>query len=89
MVFTAKGARVVTDDMLDEWADDAERGEFGGTAGPVYSGPVFDVSPADPVNRTFALSADMSAMLDAVAKRRGVSVDAVMRHALVREFASV
>ena len=28
-------------------------------------------------------------MLDAVAKRRGVSADDIMRHALVREFASV
>ena len=35
------------------------------------------------------VTADMSAMLDAVAKRRGVSADDIMRHALVREFASV
>ena len=89
MSFVAKGGRVVTDDMLDEWAEAAEVGDFGGSAGPVYSGPVAPVSQADAVSRTFSFSADMSAMLDAVAKRRGVSADDVMRHALVREFASV
>jgi hypothetical protein len=86
MSFVAKGGRVVTDDMLDKWADDADNGEFGGRPGAVYSGPV---AQADAVSRTFSLSADMSAMLDAVAKRRGVSADDIMRHALVREFASV
>ena len=30
MSFVAKGGRVVTDDMLDKWADDADNGEFGG-----------------------------------------------------------
>lgn len=92
MSFVAKGGRVVTDDMLDKWADDADNGEFGGRPGAVYSGPVVPVVPvaqADAVSRTFSLSADMSAMLDAVAKRRGVSADDIMRHALVREFASV
>ena len=89
MSFVAKGGRVVTDDMLDKWADDADNGEFGGSPGAVYSGPVVPVAQADAVSRTFALSADMSAMLDAVAKRRGVSADDIMRHALVREFASV
>ena len=84
MSFVAKGGRVVTDDMLDKWAD-----EFGGRPGAVYSGPVVPVAQADAVSRTFSLSADMSAMLDAVAKRRGVSADDIMRHALVREFASV
>lgn len=86
MSFVAKGGRVVTDDMLDKWADDADNGEFGGRPGAVYSGPVVPVAQADAVSRTFSLSADM---LDAVAKRRGVSADDIMRHALVREFASV
>ena len=89
MSFVAKGGRVVTDDMLDKWADDADNGEFGGRPGAVYSGPVVPVAQADAVSRTFSLSADMSAMLDAVAKRRGVSADDIMRHALGREFASV
>ena len=40
MSFVAKGGRVVTDDMLDEWADDADNGEFGGRPGAVYSGSV-------------------------------------------------
>ena len=84
MSFVAKGGRVVTDDMLDKWADDADNGEFGGRPGAVVP-----VAQADAVSRTFSLSADMSAMLDAVAKRRGVSADDIMRHALVREFASV
>ena len=69
MSFVAKGGRVVTDDMLDKWADDADNGEFGGRPGAVYSGPVVPVAQADAVSRTFSLSADMSAMLDAVAKR--------------------
>lgn len=33
MSFVAKGGRVVTDDMLDKWADDADNGEFGRKAG--------------------------------------------------------
>lgn len=43
MSFVAKGGRVVTDDMLDKWADDADNGEFGGRPGAVYSGPVVPV----------------------------------------------
>ena len=33
MSFVAKGGRVVTDDMLDKWADDADNGEFRRKAG--------------------------------------------------------
>ena len=44
MSFVAKGGRVVTDDMLDKWADDADNGEFGGRPGAVYSGPVVPVA---------------------------------------------
>ena len=47
MSFVAKGGRVVTDDMLDKWADDADNGEFGGRPGAVYSGPVVPVAQAD------------------------------------------
>ncbi|WP_034528363.1 CopG family transcriptional regulator [Bifidobacterium stellenboschense] len=60
-----------------------------GAPDPVFSDQVFDVAPADPVSRTFSMSADVSAILDAVAKRRGVSADALVRHALMREFAAV
>ena len=56
MSFVAKGGRVVTDDMLDKWADDADNGEFGGRPGAVYSGPVVPVAQADAVSRTFSLN---------------------------------
>ncbi|NEG54826.1 hypothetical protein [Bifidobacterium platyrrhinorum] len=88
MDYAIKDGHVVTDAMLDEWAEAADNGDYGGTPGHVFSGPVFDVSPADPVSRTFSLSVDMSAMLDSAAKQRGVPVDMVMRHVLIREFAS-
>ena len=43
MSVVAKGGRIVTEDMEDRWANDIEHGELGGTAGPVFFGPVFDV----------------------------------------------
>ncbi|PJM74764.1 CopG family transcriptional regulator [Bifidobacterium simiarum] len=89
MSVIAKGGRIVTEDMEDRWADEIERGELGGIAGPVFPGPVFDVEPVSPVSRTVSLSPDMSAMLDTLAKKRGVSADAIMRHALIREFAAM
>ncbi|PJM72924.1 hypothetical protein CS006_06600 [Bifidobacterium primatium] len=89
MSVVAKGGRIVTEDMEDRWADEIEHGELGGSAGPVFSGPVFDVDPVSPVLRTVSMSSDMSAMLDSMAKKRGMSVDAIMRHALMREFATV
>ncbi|MBW3090080.1 hypothetical protein [Bifidobacterium miconisargentati] len=47
MTFIAKNGRVVTDDMLDRWAEDADNGEFGGVPGSVHPGPVVPVSQRD------------------------------------------
>lgn len=35
----AAGGTYVTDEMLDEWSDAAERGELPGTPGPLIPGP--------------------------------------------------
>lgn len=92
MKFTAEGGVTVTDDMLDVWADAAERGDCPGLGGNgvVYSGriPPTDAELEAETVRAVGLSEDLWDMVDARAKHSGVSVSEIVRQALVRELAS-
>lgn len=92
MEFKAEGGVTVTDDMLDAWADAAERGDYPGLGGDgvVYSGriPPTDAELEAETVRAVGLSDDLWDMVDARAKRSGVSVSEIVRQALVRELAT-
>lgn len=93
MEFKAEGGVTVTDDMLDAWADAAERGDYPGLGGDgvVYSGriPPTDAELEAETVRAVGLSDDLWDMVDARAKHSGVSVSEIVRQALVRELATV
>ena len=92
MEFKAEGGVTVTDDMLDAWADSAERGDYPGLGGDgvVYSGriPPTDAELEAETVRAVGLSDDLWDMVDARAKHSGVSVSEIVRQALVRELAT-
>lgn len=92
MEFKAEGGVTVTDDMLDAWADAAERGDYPGLGGNgvVYSGriPPTDAELEAETVRAVGLSDDLWDMVDARAKHSGVSVSEIVRQALVRELAT-
>ena len=92
MEFKAEGGVTVTDDMLDAWADAAERGDYPGLGGDgvVYSGriPPADAELEAETVRAVGLSDDLWDMVDARAKHSGVSVSEIVRQALVRELAT-
>lgn len=92
MEFKAEGGVTVTDDMLDAWADAAERGDYPGLGGDgvVYSGriPPTDAELEAETVRAVGLSDDLWDMFDARAKHSGVSVSEIVRQALVRELAT-
>lgn len=92
MEFKAEGGVTVTDDMLDAWADAAERGDYPGLGGDgvVYSGriPPTDAELEAETVRAVGLSDDLWDMVDARAKHSGVSVSEIVRQALVRELAT-
>ena len=93
MEFKAEGGITVTDDMLNAWADAAERGDYPGLGGDgvVYSGriPPTDAELDAETVRAVGLSDDLWDMVDARAKHSGVSVSEIVRQALVRELATV
>lgn len=93
MEFKAEGGVTVTDDMLDAWADAAERGDYPGLGGDgvVYSGriPPTDAELEAETVRAVGLSDDLWDMVDARARNSGVSVSEIVRQALVRELAAV
>lgn len=92
MELKAEGGVTVTDDMLDAWADAAERGDYPGLGGDgvVYSGriPPTDAELEAETVRAVGLSDDLWDMVDARAKHSGVSVSEIVRQALVRELAT-
>lgn len=93
MEFKAEGGVTVTDDMLNAWADAAERGDYPGLGGDgvVYSGriPPTDAELEAETVRAVGLSDDLWDMVDARARHSGVSVSEIVRQALVRELATV
>ena len=63
----------------------AERGDYGGSKGPVMHGPIFPVDADYPDIVSLGVSADMLALVDAKARRLGVGRDDVIRHAIARD----
>lgn len=66
---TAKGT-LLTDELLDEWAEACERGEYPGTPGEIVVGRP-RISVEDLATITFKLPKSQVAALDETAKRAG------------------
>ncbi|QOS69135.1 CopG family transcriptional regulator [Eggerthella guodeyinii] len=66
---TAKGT-LLTDELLDEWAEACERGEYPGTPGEIVVGRP-RISAEDLATITFKLPKSQVAALDETAKRAG------------------
>lgn len=88
MDYVAKGGTIVTDELLDQWSDEAERGEYGiGGDGVVYNGlPPVD-EDAEPVRPDVLVNPLLWEMIQFKADKLGVSVDEVVAQALARELA--
>ena len=86
MSYVAKGGTVVTDEMLDQWCAEAERGEYGlGGEGVVYNGlPLVDES-VKPIRPDVWVNPTLWELIQYKAERLGVSVDDVVTQALARE----
>lgn len=76
---------VISDAEFDRWGEAAERGDYGGSKGPVMHGPIFPVDADYPDSVSLGVSADMLALVDAKARRLGVGRDDVIRHAIARD----
>lgn len=76
---------VISDAEFDRWGEAAERGDYGGSKGPVIHGPIFPVDADYPDSVSLGVSADMLALVDAKARRLGVGRDDVIRHAIARD----
>jgi hypothetical protein len=86
--YKAKGGVEITNDMIDQWDEDAEKGIYHGTPGefavhksfgrlPLYEKPMVPV--------TFRMSDSEANALRAIASKRGVSFADIMREACHRE----
>lgn len=76
---------MISDAEFDRWGEAAERGDYGGSKGPVMHGPIFPVDADYPDIVSLGVSADMLALVDAKARRLGVGCDDVIRHAIARD----
>lgn len=79
---TAKGT-LLTDELLDEWAEACERGEYPGTPGEIVVGRP-RISAEDLATITFKLPKSQVAALDETAKRAGETRSQFLR-SLVNE----
>lgn len=87
MAFIGENGAEITDAMVDQWAQDAERGDFGGTRGEIFVGrpPLCD---EELTLVTFKIQPSVLKKVDAVAKQRGVSRSEIIRTALCKEVAT-
>jgi len=63
--YTAPGGVTYTDDDIERWAADAERGIYPGEPGEIIDGPMLNVVPLDDAHRAKA---------EELAEQRGLSV---------------
>jgi len=67
--YTAVNGTLFTDDDLERWADDIERGVLPGEPGPITDGPMLNVVPLDDAHRAKA---------EELAEQRGLSIGEFM-----------
>lgn len=87
MVFRAENGDEITAAQFDRWAREAENGYYPNSRGEVFIGRS---PPSDEKLMTVTFEAQPSVieMLDARAKREGVTRSELLRHAVERELAS-
>lgn len=82
----AKGGTVVTEEMLDRWTEEAERGEYGfGGEGVVYTGGIPVDEDVKPIRPDVLINPTLWDLIQYKADRLGVSVNEVVTQALTRE----
>lgn len=65
---------MIGDAELERWGEAAERGDYGGSKGPVMHGPVFLVDADYPDTVSLGVSMDTLALVDARAGRLGAEM---------------
>ena len=86
MAIVSEGGHVVTDAMLDKWADDAERGRYHGARGDIVVGRP-PLSDEELVTLTFKIQPAVLARVDAAARHAGITRSAFLRRAVEHELA--
>lgn len=86
MDIRAEGGHVVTNEMLDRWADDAERGHYHGTRGDIVVGRP-PLSDEELVTITFKMQPSVAKRMDESARREGITRSAFLRRAVEHELA--
>ncbi|NMM93311.1 hypothetical protein [Bifidobacterium oedipodis] len=87
MVFRTKNGTVVTDEMIEQWAENAEKGLYPGTPGTTVTRPQFGRPRlyAEPLaSVTFRLREEDLQLADGWAKDRGVSRSIILRELVER-----
>ncbi|KFI59886.1 hypothetical protein BIGA_1554 [Bifidobacterium pullorum subsp. gallinarum] len=86
MAIVTEDGHAVTDAMLDQWADDAERGRYHGTRGDIVVGRP-PLSDEELVTLTFKIQPSVLARVDAAARHAGITRSAFLRRAVEHELA--
>ena len=90
MSVVAKDGSIVTEEMMDKWACDAEQGIYPGTPGPTFIGrPPIDGIVTESIRPDISVNSDLWELIISKARRLGVSTDAIVQHALAREVSTM
>lgn len=82
MTYIAENGTLITDDMVDQWASEAEAG-FPGAQIDTFTGHPEDVhTPTTMTPHTIRTSAALWNLIEVEARRRGMSTSAWTRQAL-------
>ena len=85
--YTAENGFVITDDIVDKWAEEAED-NFSGTTITQFAGRAWE-DETQPLNpRSVRLSDTVWHLIEADAKRRKMTVSAWTRNAILNELSS-
>ncbi|MCI1649323.1 ribbon-helix-helix protein, CopG family [Bifidobacterium tibiigranuli] len=87
MTFTTENGVQITDEQFDQWAQQAENGHYPNRKGEIFIGKP-PLSDEELTTVTFKAQPTIVEMLDARAKRQGVTRSELLRHAVERELAT-
>lgn len=88
MVFRDENGKEITDAQFENWANEAEKGRYPNRKGEIFVGRP-PLSDEELMTVTFKEQPSVVEMLDARAKREGITRSELLRHAVARELATV